>query len=149
MAIAAHAVGASEGYIYIRAEYPLAIHRIKKALELCAHHGILGNKKSELKESSGVEKASELKELSEPDELSGPKVPSGQNIDPSMTGLSAPRPMARTSRMQTLSPFMSFLNFSGESTFTCHVTEHAIHELKLTPGRKVWILFKATSLKWY
>jgi NADH:ubiquinone oxidoreductase subunit F (NADH-binding) len=53
MAIAAHAVGASEGYIYIRAEYPLAIQRIKKALKLCTQHGILGNKISGLKGSSG------------------------------------------------------------------------------------------------
>jgi len=32
--------------------------------------------------------------------------------------------------------------------FSCHVTEHAIHKLKLMPGKKIWILFKASSLKW-
>ena len=31
MAIAAYAVGASEGYIYVRAEYPLAVARLKTA----------------------------------------------------------------------------------------------------------------------
>ena len=33
MMIAAYAVGASEGYIYVRAEYPLAISRLKKAIQ--------------------------------------------------------------------------------------------------------------------
>ena len=32
MAIAAYAVGASEGYIYVRAEYPLAVARLKTAI---------------------------------------------------------------------------------------------------------------------
>ena len=43
MAIAAYAVGASEGYIYIRAEYPLAIARLKTALRLAERAGLLGN----------------------------------------------------------------------------------------------------------
>ena len=33
MMIAAYAVGAAEGYIYVRAEYPLAISRLKLAIE--------------------------------------------------------------------------------------------------------------------
>ena len=33
MAIAAHAVGADEGYLYIRAEYPLAIERVSQAFQ--------------------------------------------------------------------------------------------------------------------
>ncbi len=33
MAIAAYAIGASEGYIYVRAEYPLAVKRLRTALE--------------------------------------------------------------------------------------------------------------------
>ena len=33
MAIAAYAVGASKGYIYVRAEYPLAVKRLKIAIE--------------------------------------------------------------------------------------------------------------------
>ncbi|MFH1918890.1 MAG: NADH-ubiquinone oxidoreductase-F iron-sulfur binding region domain-containing protein, partial [Planctomycetota bacterium] len=43
MAIAARAVGAQEGIFYIRAEYPLAVRRIKEALEVCLDRGILGD----------------------------------------------------------------------------------------------------------
>jgi len=42
MAIAAYAIGADEGYIYVRAEYPLAIHRLEIALEQAAEFGLLG-----------------------------------------------------------------------------------------------------------
>jgi NADH-quinone oxidoreductase subunit F len=42
MLIAAYAVGADRGIFYIRAEYPLAVSRIKKALELCAERGFTG-----------------------------------------------------------------------------------------------------------
>ncbi len=42
MAIAAYAVGATQGYFYIRAEYPLALHRIEKAIEVCEEQGLLG-----------------------------------------------------------------------------------------------------------
>jgi NADH:ubiquinone oxidoreductase subunit F (NADH-binding)/NADH:ubiquinone oxidoreductase subunit E len=41
MAIAAYAVGASEGILYIRAEYPLAVSRIKEAIKLLEEKGIL------------------------------------------------------------------------------------------------------------
>jgi NADH-quinone oxidoreductase subunit F len=44
MAIAARAVGAREGYFYIRAEYPLAVKRIKEAIEVCNQRGFLGEK---------------------------------------------------------------------------------------------------------
>lgn len=43
MAIAAYAVGASQGFIYVRAEYPLAIQRIQKAIRQAQKHGFLGN----------------------------------------------------------------------------------------------------------
>lgn len=43
MIIAAYAVGAHDGYFYIRAEYPLAVQRIKAALELCQEEGFLGD----------------------------------------------------------------------------------------------------------
>jgi len=43
MAIAARAVGADEGYLYIRAEYPLAIERVSEAIEKCKQHGFLGD----------------------------------------------------------------------------------------------------------
>jgi NADH:ubiquinone oxidoreductase subunit F (NADH-binding)/(2Fe-2S) ferredoxin/NAD-dependent dihydropyrimidine dehydrogenase PreA subunit len=42
MAIAAYAVGASQGYIYVRAEYPLAIHRLQVALGQARKLGLLG-----------------------------------------------------------------------------------------------------------
>lgn len=42
LAIAAYAVGASRAYFYIRAEYPLAVKRVAKALEQAAQCGILG-----------------------------------------------------------------------------------------------------------
>jgi len=42
MIIGAYAVGASEGYFYIRAEYPLAVKRIRAALELCRESSLLG-----------------------------------------------------------------------------------------------------------
>ena len=42
MIIAGYAIGAEEGYVYIRAEYPLAIERIKVALKQAEEAGLLG-----------------------------------------------------------------------------------------------------------
>jgi len=42
MIIAAFAIGADEGYVYVRLEYPLAVKRIKKAVETAEKYGILG-----------------------------------------------------------------------------------------------------------
>jgi len=42
MAIAAYAVGASHGYVYVRAEYPLAIRRLQTALAQARKLGLLG-----------------------------------------------------------------------------------------------------------
>ncbi len=42
MIIAAHAVGSDEGYVYVRAEYPLAVARMKKAVIDARQSGILG-----------------------------------------------------------------------------------------------------------
>ena len=42
MAIAGYAVGADEGYIYVRAEYPLAVERLKKAVQAAEDYGLLG-----------------------------------------------------------------------------------------------------------
>ena len=44
MAIAAYAIGAPEGYIYIRAEYPLAVKRLRIALKQAEEEGFLGEK---------------------------------------------------------------------------------------------------------
>jgi NADH:ubiquinone oxidoreductase subunit F (NADH-binding)/(2Fe-2S) ferredoxin len=43
MTIAAYAVGASKGFIYVRGEYPLAIKRLEIALKQCRKLGLLGN----------------------------------------------------------------------------------------------------------
>lgn len=43
MALAAYAVGADEGYIYVRAEYPLAISRLKNAIAQAEEWGLLGD----------------------------------------------------------------------------------------------------------
>jgi NADH-quinone oxidoreductase subunit F len=42
MAIAAYAIGASKGYVYIRGEYPLAIARLAKAIAQMREYGLLG-----------------------------------------------------------------------------------------------------------
>ena len=42
MMIAAYAIGANDGYVYVRAEYPLAIERLQKALDVCYQQGYLG-----------------------------------------------------------------------------------------------------------
>jgi NADP-reducing hydrogenase subunit HndC len=42
MAIAGYAIGAEEGYIYVRAEYPIAIHRLEIAIKQAREYGLLG-----------------------------------------------------------------------------------------------------------
>ena len=42
MAVAAYAVGATQGYIYVRGEYPLAIHRLEVAIRQAKKLGLLG-----------------------------------------------------------------------------------------------------------
>ena len=42
MAIAGYAIGADEGYIYVRAEYPIAIHRLEIAIAQAREYGLLG-----------------------------------------------------------------------------------------------------------
>ena len=43
MSIAAYAVGAEQGYIYVRAEYPLAIQRLQTAIRQAKQFGLLGS----------------------------------------------------------------------------------------------------------
>jgi len=43
LAIAAYAIGADKGYIYVRAEYPLAIQRLRKAIAQASEAGFLGH----------------------------------------------------------------------------------------------------------
>ena len=42
MIIGAYGMGATEGIIYVRAEYPLAVHRLERAIEQAREYGILG-----------------------------------------------------------------------------------------------------------
>ncbi len=42
MAIAGYAIGASQGYIYVRAEYPIAVQRLKIAIGQAREYGLLG-----------------------------------------------------------------------------------------------------------
>jgi NADP-reducing hydrogenase subunit HndC len=43
MLVGAYAIGADEGYVYVRAEYPLAIKRLQKAIEDAEEYGLLGD----------------------------------------------------------------------------------------------------------
>jgi len=43
MAIAAYAINAEQGYIYIRAEYPIAVKRLQIAIDQAREYGLLGN----------------------------------------------------------------------------------------------------------
>ncbi|MGD1854339.1 MAG: NADH-quinone oxidoreductase subunit NuoF [Leptolyngbyaceae cyanobacterium] len=43
LAIAAYAVGANQGYIYVRGEYPLAINHLQTAIRQAKRHGLLGS----------------------------------------------------------------------------------------------------------
>lgn len=42
MAICAHAIGAEQGYVYLRKEYPLALTRLRNAIKDARAHGLLG-----------------------------------------------------------------------------------------------------------
>ena len=42
MAIAAYAIGANKGYVYVRAEYPIAVQRLQKAIDQAREYGLLG-----------------------------------------------------------------------------------------------------------
>lgn len=51
MVIAGYAIGATRGYFYVRAEYPLAIERLNKAIEQAREYGLIGKNIME----SGIE----------------------------------------------------------------------------------------------
>ena len=42
MAIAGYAIGANQGYVYVRAEYPIAVNRLQKAINQAREEGLLG-----------------------------------------------------------------------------------------------------------
>ncbi|MGI6092097.1 MAG: NADH-quinone oxidoreductase subunit NuoF [Veillonellaceae bacterium] len=62
MAVCGYAIGADEGYVYVRAEYPLAIKRLKLAIAQAEDYGLLGenilgsgfNFKVKIKEGAGA-----------------------------------------------------------------------------------------------
>ncbi len=43
MTIAAYAIGAHQGYVYVRAEYPIAVHRLQVAIKQAEEYGLLGD----------------------------------------------------------------------------------------------------------
>ena len=43
MAIAGYAIGATQGYIYVRAEYPIAVERLRIAIGQAREYGLLGD----------------------------------------------------------------------------------------------------------
>ncbi len=43
MAIAGYAIGATKGYVYVRAEYPIAVNRLQIAIKQAREYGLLGN----------------------------------------------------------------------------------------------------------
>ena len=55
MALAAYAVGASHGFIYIRAEYPLALKRLQKAIQQATRLGLLGRRIGETRFDFDIE----------------------------------------------------------------------------------------------
>jgi NADH-quinone oxidoreductase subunit F len=54
LAIAAYAIGASEGYLYIRAEYPLAVRHTREAIRQATERGLLGGLRLEVREGAGA-----------------------------------------------------------------------------------------------
>jgi NADH:ubiquinone oxidoreductase subunit F (NADH-binding)/NAD-dependent dihydropyrimidine dehydrogenase PreA subunit len=55
MAIAAYAIGANKGYVYVRAEYPLAVERLATAIRKAKRSGFLGSKVAETQFAFEVE----------------------------------------------------------------------------------------------
>jgi NADH-quinone oxidoreductase subunit F len=54
LAIAAYAIGAAEGFLYIRAEYPLAVRHTRAAIRQAEERGLLGHLRLEVREGAGA-----------------------------------------------------------------------------------------------
>ena len=54
LAIAAYAIGATQGYFYIRAEYPMAVHHVRAAIQQAQERGFLGDLRIEVREGAGA-----------------------------------------------------------------------------------------------
>ena len=44
MMLGGYAIGAAKGYVYVRAEYPIAVERLSNAIEQAREAGLLGEK---------------------------------------------------------------------------------------------------------
>ena len=55
MAIAAYAIGAQKGYVYVRAEYPIAVKRLQIAIDQAKDYGLLGDNVFDTDFSFGLE----------------------------------------------------------------------------------------------
>ena len=54
LAIAAYAIGAAEGFLYIRAEYPMAVRHVRAAIAAAGERGLLGGLRLEVREGAGA-----------------------------------------------------------------------------------------------
>jgi NADH-quinone oxidoreductase subunit F len=54
LAIAAYAIGCSEGFVYVRAEYPLAVKNVRAAIEQAEERGLLGAFRVDVREGAGA-----------------------------------------------------------------------------------------------
>ena len=54
LAIAAYAIGANDGFLYIRAEYPMAVRHVRAAIAAATERGLLGGLKFEVREGAGA-----------------------------------------------------------------------------------------------
>jgi NADH-quinone oxidoreductase subunit F len=54
LAIAAYAIGAREGFLYIRAEYPMAVRHVRAAIAVATERGLLGGLRFEVREGAGA-----------------------------------------------------------------------------------------------
>lgn len=54
LAIAAYAIGCSQGFVYVRAEYPLAVKNVRAAIGQAEERGLLGGFRIEVREGAGA-----------------------------------------------------------------------------------------------
>jgi NADH:ubiquinone oxidoreductase subunit F (NADH-binding) len=111
MTIAGYAIGAREGYVYCRAEYPLAIKRLKTAIAQAHEYGLLGENilgsgfsfDLKVKEGAGAFVCGEETALMA--SIEGKRgEPRPRPPFPAVAGLWASRPTSTTSRSYAMSP---------------------------------------------
>ncbi len=88
-----------------------------------------------------------------------PEINSSALLEPTDIILSKVKPTELTAQNILLGHLTSMTTMNDSSKIeaqikfdnfflNCHITEHSINELKLIPGNKIWVIFKATSLEW-